>query len=358
MLKVKEKIIRLLVGLVLVAASTSLLASSYGVSGMQPEQVNAVQPSTQQQNQPSVKDQLAALSAQTHQSQATPSSSSAQASTSVDQQNTSSESGSSNLGDTELSEQAFTKTLQNAMPLTPAQIKTMRKMYDDSQAAAAAYPGTAPKPTSKSDIISLAPGATPPVIRLQAGYVTSLVFVDSSGQPWPITAYDLGDPDTYSIQPTAPDGKSNTLIIQSKSAHKSGNLAVMLKDLNTPVMITLMPGQKNVDYRVDMRIPGLGPNAKALTVGMPESSNPTLASFLDGVAPAGAKLLKLEGGGDSQIWLYAHHLYMRTRLTMMSPSWSATMKSPDGTNVYEFAETPVVLVSNHGKLMQLKVEGL
>ena len=116
MLRVKEKISRLLVGLVLIVASTSLMASSYGVSGMQPEQINAVQSSSQQQSQLSVKDQLAALSDQTHQSQATPSSSSVQASGSVDQQNSSNDPDSSNLGDTELSEQAFTKTLQNAAP--------------------------------------------------------------------------------------------------------------------------------------------------------------------------------------------------------------------------------------------------
>jgi len=264
----------------------------------------------------------------------------------------------SSLGDTKLSEEAFAKTMQNSMPMTPSQIKTMRKMYDSSQKAAASYPGTSPKPTSSSIIVSLAPGATPPLVRLRAGYVSSLVFVDSTGQPWPITAYDIGNPSTYNLQPTTPDGKTNTLMIQSKSSYEPGNLAVMLSGLNTPVMLTLMPGQQAVDYRVDFRVPGLGPNAQVVDNGMPQSADPMLLSFLDGVAPTGSKLLKLKGGGDSQIWLYAQHLYLRTRLTLMSPSWRSKMSSPDGTHAYELEKTPIVLVSDHGKMMQLNVEGL
>ena len=133
------------------------------------------------------------------------------------------------LGDTSLSQEAFSKTVQNLMPLTPDQIKSLRKMYDNTQRATAAYPGTPPKPTSSTVSVDLSPGATPPVIRLQSGFVTSLVFLDSTGQPWPIIAYDLGDPDNFSIQPSSPDGKSNTLMVQASNTYQSGNITVMLK---------------------------------------------------------------------------------------------------------------------------------
>src|SRR3990172_616860 len=104
-----------------------------------------------------------------------------------------------------------------------------------------------PKPTSTSLLVDLSPKAVPPVIRLGAGYITSIVFVDTTGQPWPIAAYSIGDPSAFNIQW---DRKGNTLLIQASAFYKRSNLAVILRDLNTPVMITLISGQEAVDYRV------------------------------------------------------------------------------------------------------------
>ena len=52
-------------------------------------------------------------------------------------------------------------------------------------------PGSAVPFTNTGCVI---PGATPPAIRLAQGYVSSLVFVDSTGAPWPIASFDIGDP--------------------------------------------------------------------------------------------------------------------------------------------------------------------
>ena len=260
------------------------------------------------------------------------------------------------LGSSGVSEAAFSKMVRNMMPLSPAQIKTLRYMFDKSQRAAATYPGTPPRPTSSSTIVNLSPGATPPVVRLRAGYVTSLVFLDSTGQAWPIAAYDLGDPKSFNIKWNR---KGNTLLVQSMTTYKSGNLAVILKGLDTPVMVTLMPGQKNVDYRVDLRVSGLGPNAKPSLTGLPAASNPQLINFLDGVPPKGAHALRVEGSGNqSQAWLYGKHLYLRTTLTVLSPGWISSMSSPDGTHVYELPKTPVVLASEQGTMVQLTIKGL
>jgi len=51
-------------------------------------------------------------------------------------------------------------------------------------------------------------------------------------------------------------------------------------------------------------------------------------------------------------------MYVRTNLTVLSPGWLASMTSADGTHAYEMQKSPVLLVSWHGKVMQLKVEGL
>ncbi len=251
---------------------------------------------------------------------------------------------------------AFDGVTQQLFPLTPEQIIRIKQMYNTNEYAKASPAGTPPKPTATSQFVNLSPGSTPPVIRLSQGFVSSLVFLDSTGAPWPISAYDLGDPSSFNIQW---DKTSNTLMIQSNKLYNYGNLAVRLRGLNTPVMLTLIPGQKAVDYRVDLRVQGYGPNAKSMPLeeGLPPSASDLLLHVLDGVPPAGSSRLTVSGG-DARAWLFNDKMFVRTNLTILSPGWIGSMTSADGMHAYEMQKSPVLLVSWHGKVMQLKVEGL
>ena len=255
-----------------------------------------------------------------------------------------------------IDERAFDALKQQLFPLTNSQIRRLKEMYHSSEYAQAAPAGTPPKPTATSQFVNLSPGSTPPVIRLSQGFVSSLVFLDSTGAPWPISAYDLGDPAAFNIQW---DKTSNTLMIQSNKLYTYGNLAVRLTGLNTPVMLTLIPGQKAVDYRVDLRVQGYGPNAKSMPLeeGLPPSASDVLLHVLDGVPPAGSSRLVVSGG-DARAWLLDDKMFVRTNLTILSPGWIGSMTSADGMHAYEMQKSPVLLVSWHGKVMQLKIEGL
>jgi intracellular multiplication protein IcmK len=249
--------------------------------------------------------------------------------------------------------QAFGKMLTNTLPLSPSQIRMLRGMYDATQQAASAAPGIPPRPTASSLAVNLSPGATPPVVRLGAGFVTSLVFVDSTGAPWPIDSYSLGNPTAFNIQW---DKKSNILLMQAITAHRTGNLAVILKGLNTPVMIDLNPGQAAMDVRVDLRIPGFGPEAKPNADVLPGTESPALLALLDGIPPPGAKNLK-SSACESCAWLVDKKLYLRTQFQVLSPAWISTMSSADGTHVYEMQPTPLVLASYNGKTIKMRIEG-
>lgn len=251
---------------------------------------------------------------------------------------------------------AFKDMKRELFPLNPEQIMQLKQIQKTNEFAQAATPGTPPRPTATSQFVNLSPGSTPPVIRLSQGFVSSLVFLDSTGAPWPISAYDLGSPSAFNIQW---DKTSNTLMIQALKMYNYGNMAVRLRGLNTPVMLTLIPGQKAVDYRVDLRIQGYGPNAKTLPTeeGLPPSANNLLLHVLDGVPPPGSRRL-IVSGGDARAWLANEKMYVRTNLTVISPGWLASMTSADGTHAYEMQKSPILLVSWHGKVMQLKVEGL
>ncbi|MDF1645979.1 MAG: DotH/IcmK family type IV secretion protein [Legionellaceae bacterium] len=255
-----------------------------------------------------------------------------------------------------INELAFDEVKRQLFPLSPEQTVKVKKWYHDDEYAQATSAETPPKPTATSQFVNLSPGSTPPVIRLSQGFVSSLVFLDSTGAPWPIAAYDLGDPNAFNIQW---DKVSNTLMIQASKLYTYGNLAVRLRGLNTPVMLTLIPGQKAVDYRVDLRVQGYGPNAKQMPMGanIPPSASDVLLHVLDGVPPAGSTRLVVSGG-DAQAWMLNSRMFIRTNLTILSPGWIGSMTSADGTHAYEMHKSPVLLVSWHGKVMQLKVEGL
>jgi intracellular multiplication protein IcmK len=267
---------------------------------------------------------------------------------------TASPSAVSTVSDADISDAAFSAMVKNALPMSPDQIQKLRSVYMASQFAASSSPIAPPRPTATSQFVDLSPGATPPVIRLAQGFVTSLVFVDSTGAPWPIASYDVGNPSAFNIQW---DKTSNTLMVQSTVLYNYGNLAVRLRGLDTPVMLTLIPGQKAVDYRVDLRVQGLGPNHQPLVMNtLPASTDSDLLNVLDGVPPPNSTVLSVEGG-DCQAWSSGDKMYVRTRLNILSPGWVSTLSSADGMHAYEMQPTPMLLVSQNGEVLQLKVEG-
>ncbi len=250
---------------------------------------------------------------------------------------------------------AFNTMIQQNIPLAPQQVVQLRQQIDQSQRAAAITPNIPPKPVSTTLMINLAPGTTPPAVRLAQGYVSSLVFIDSTGTPWPIASFDIGNPKAVNIQW---DGKSNILLLQAVSPYSDGDIVIRLVGLATPITLELVAGQRVVDYRVDLHISGIGPNTKELPVGtaLPNSASQLLLGVLDGIAPAGSKLLTVRGA-DAQAWLLGERMYLRTRLTVLSPGWMGKMTSPDGMQSYELPKTSSVLVSKYGEPAELKVEG-
>jgi intracellular multiplication protein IcmK len=250
---------------------------------------------------------------------------------------------------------AFNALLKQNMPLSPRQIVELHQQVDVAQRAAAIPANIPPKPVSSTIMVNLAPGTTPPAVRLAQGYVSSLVFVDSTGAPWPIAAFDIGNPKAVNIQW---DGKSNILIIQAVSPYTDGDIVVRLVGLPTPVTLELVSGQRVVDYRADIHVSGIGPNTKDLPMGtiLPASANQLLLGVLDGIAPAGSRILVVNGA-DADAFLLGEKMYLRTRLTVLSPGWMGKMVSPDGMQAYELPKTSSVLVSRFGEPAELKIEG-
>lgn len=257
---------------------------------------------------------------------------------------------------TTLRDEAFTELLNKTFPLRPDQIVTLHKNYDQEQLAINTPANTPPQPVSSTLTVDLSPGATPPVIRLATGFVSSIVFVDSTGKPWPVADYSLGNPQGFNIKW---DNKTNTLFLQSVKDRLSGNIAIRMADLDTPLMFSIVTGQKEVDYRIDVQVPGIGPNSTSpvLETNMPDVAAQYLLSALDGIPPSGS--IELNVAKDyGRAWSYNGKLLFRTKLNVLSPAWSATVSSADGTHVYEMTPTPLILASQNGKTIKIELSGL
>ncbi len=249
---------------------------------------------------------------------------------------------------------AFEKVLDNLYPLTPGQILEMRDRHEDTARAKEATSIEPPKPVITSQFVKLSPGTTPPIVRLAEGFVSALVFLDSTGAAWPIESYNLSDPNSFSLSWNKID---NVIVIQAKKMFKDGNLIVRLDGLDTPVGISLIPGQREVDYRRELRVQGHGPNAKGYVGDLyPDKENNVLLSVLDGVPPIGSASID-SSHSSVESWRLGPKMYIRTNSKVLSPAWVSSIKSADGMQAYEMNATSSLLITSKGKVETVYFKG-
>lgn len=246
--------------------------------------------------------------------------------------------------------------IDQVMPLTPGEIIEMRKRLIDTKRAASTMPGVPPRPAQTSTAVDLSPGATPPIVRVSYGVGAVISFLDATGAPWPVVAHTNFNTRDFTVAEAMKSG--HVLTISPQSEYGTGNLAVVLDGMPTPVTITLLAGnQKESDYRVDLRLPVNGPAAKPLPV--PVNTKPeyltALTAILDGVPPPSAKPVQVEGAGVLQAWAIGSQLFLRTRLTILSPKPSGREMSADGTFAYALPWSPVILATEQGSERTLVV---
>ncbi len=302
---------------------------------------------------------------------------------------------------------SFNQALQSQMPLTPEQITTANRLKSEVERALATPGGQPAAPDSKTINVSLDPGAPSPVVHLQEGDITTLVFQDATGAPWPVTgifiapeagvaATILGNdlvqdanksnnagsstqatPNLVGIlQPdqtaTSAGSGGNSGEAQALAADSSNivaldpttseivgkNMVVTLQGLAEPLVFTFDAGGSVVDYRTAVIIAGNGPNAviEPDHPDMPSIEMSGIQSFVDGVPPSGATKLDVSDPAI-EAWLYNGKMFVRTEDTMASASdYSRT--SPSGQSVYVLTPMPIFDVFYNGALEQVTVNSL
>ena len=244
---------------------------------------------------------------------------------------------------------------------------------------------------NRSVNVSLGPGGATPVVQTVMGYTTTIAFLDSTGQPWPIHWDETSNP---SVPAPAPQGGvtnasagvgvgigpavsygagfdvsvpvkgGHMLTITTRSPGPRGSIAVILEGASAPLSFMLMGNGHEFDDRLSVMVTGHGPNAKAASgVGFGRPAGPVtgaaqLTSMLDGVAPAQAVPLGVSGMSpdDIRAWRLGDRIYLRTRARVVSPQPVATEKGMDGVAIYEIPAVPSVLVTSGGQLASIHLQ--
>lgn len=245
--------------------------------------------------------------------------------------------------------------LNDNMPadLVPALIEYKRR-FDEAARVSSQYVNNAAKPVSRSKTITQAPGEISPTVRLASGTPSNVVFTDATGAPWPIEFVTPGD--TSVVDALVPVAGSATLQLRPKQPHMYGAVSVNLVGNPMPVTLILASAQDEVDTRIDIRLARRGPNAQAPIIDRAgfTTVDPTMLQVLDGVPPGDAQAIKTNHG-DLRAWSYKGKLYVRTTLAVVSPAYSDTAASVDGTRVYVMPSVPSVTVSINGALRSVRI---
>lgn len=253
---------------------------------------------------------------------------------------------------------AFQSALDSTMPLRPDQIQQLIGRMSELQQATGSPPldPSRPTPVVKVETVSLDPSGEMPEIKLAAGYVSTIMVLDATGAPWPIK--DIAFAGKFEVR--VPEDDKHILRVIPLNRFNEGNLTIQLQGLAAPVIFKVTSGNKEVYYRYDVRIPALGPNARpprfesALSI---VAGDPVLMSVLDGYPPSGAKRLDVKGiDSRSAAWEVAGQIYLRTPHSLLSPAWSSSASSGDGTTVYLIPDTPVLLLSDQGLMVRARIE--
>lgn len=256
---------------------------------------------------------------------------------------------------------AFDSMMRATLPMDPPELREAFERIDINQKAIE-EPLAYPKPEISFTTISLDPGTTPLTFKLATGHVTTVSFLDVTGQPWPIKDVTwAGNFDVKSAADGSSDSKfpvyPNLMQIIPMSEYAYGNMVVRLVGLATPVTFTLRTNREVVQYRLDLRVPESGPLALPPIINTASNNltagSTALTRIMEGVPPSTAQRMAVDGV-DSRTSAYEVDgtLYLRTPLTLLSPGWNNSVRSADGMNVYSLNMSPVLLLSDRGQMVR------
>jgi intracellular multiplication protein IcmK len=256
----------------------------------------------------------------------------------------------------EIRKEAFEAAVNGLLPMKPDEIRRFLELYDEVKQASNTPIYPYPKPESKIVTVSLDPKDAPPVIKVAVGHITNISILDTTGAPWPVGNMTwAGD-----FEIAEPEEGGHRIRVTPLSDFAYGNMSLTFPGLQPPVIFTLQAQREKVHVRYEATIPEPGPFAKPPLIRTKRSGPSAQAgsvevtAVLDGTPPPESKRMDVSGtDGRTSAYMFNGQIYLRTPLTLISPAWKGSASSADGMNVYVLNKTPVVLLSEKGKVTRV-----
>ena len=250
----------------------------------------------------------------------------------------------------------FEESLRQMMPLNEGQIQEYRERSDQRERALLPV---SPSLNSRTVHVSLEPGNRPVSVLTTANVATSLVFHDSTGQPWPVTSVTNGGPNFFQVlRPELPDG--NLLNVMPTQGYGTSTIVVTLEKRDIPLVVRLESDsvrspERKADALVLFQLAHHGPKAALPIIeDIKETADSTMLAFLDRVPPAGAVRVRLESALDKLVvWKLGESHYIRTSHTLMWPAWIAVVNGAGNVKCYEAPATSRIMLSVDGKVQTI-----
>ena len=210
--------------------------------------------------------------------------------------------------------------------------------------------------------VTLEPGRSPVPVHTTANIATSLVFHDSTGQPWPVTSVTNGGPSFFQVlHPELPDG--NLLNVMPTQGYATSTLVVTLQDRDIPLVIRLESDsvrapRRKADALVLFQLAHHGPKAALPIIrDIKETADSSMLAFLDRVPPEKAVRVRVEPGSDDVlVWNHNGKHYLRTTHTLMWPAWTAVINGAGNTKCYEVPVTSRLMLSRNGQILTIRLQ--
>jgi len=250
----------------------------------------------------------------------------------------------------------FEESLRQMMPLNEGQIQEYRERSDQRERALLPV---SPHLNSRTVRVSLEPGRAPVKVFTTANIATSLVFHDSTGQPWPITSVTNGGPNFFQVlRPELPDG--NLLNILPTQGYGTSTIVVTLEKQDVPLVVRLESDsvrspERKADALVLFQLAHRGPKASVPIIqDIKETVDSNLLAFLDRVPPKGAARIGMKPQQENlTVWKLGNKHYIRSIHALIWPAWSAVVNGAGNVKCYETPITGRIMLSNNGRIQTI-----
>jgi intracellular multiplication protein IcmK len=219
--------------------------------------------------------------------------------------------------------------------------------------------GPVAKGVEAHPVVRLEPGQVLPAVETEVGYITTLVFVDSTGERWAIKNAKVSGGKFDMPKPA--DG-AHVISIEAKHPGVTGNLSVQLQGLTTPVVLTLQSGNGKYHQLYTARIAKAGPLAKAAIIqqaGSLVAGSEELQRVAAGISPSGGRRMSADAdgvpldGGVLQAWAVGDTLFVKTAMDLLSPKFLEVVPG-EGSKAYVLKAVPYLWFSD-ANAVQIRV---